>query len=85
VTSPSDIKVGDVIVRDNTARRGASTAHMEIITGVNPMKTTGAHANGANERTVDWLAGTAYNPTTETWTRGNNEIYVLRPKQPLGE
>jgi hypothetical protein len=85
VTNQSDIKVGDVIMRDNTASRGASTAHIEIITGVAPMKTTGAHATGADERSEDWLAGATFNPTTGTWVRGDDEIYVLRPKKPLAE
>jgi hypothetical protein len=85
VTSASDIRVGDVIVRDDTSSAGASTAHIEVVTGVNPMKTTGAHARAAYETQSDWLAGATYNATNQSWTRGTDEISVLRPKSKLDE
>ena len=85
VTSASDIRIGDVIMRDDTSSAGASTAHIEVVTGVNPMKTTGAHFRSANESTSDWLAGATYNAGSQSWNRGTDEIYVLRPKSKLDE
>jgi hypothetical protein len=85
VTSASDIRVGDVIMRDDTSSQGAGTAHIEIVTGVNPMKTSGAHARAAYETQQDWLAGATYNPASKSWNRGTDEIHVLRPKSKIGE
>jgi hypothetical protein len=85
VTSESDIKVGDIIMRDDTSGTGEGSAHIEVITGLNPMKTTGAHDNGAYERQGNWLARATYSPTSQTWIRGNDEIYVLRPKAKVDE
>jgi hypothetical protein len=65
--------------------QGQSTAHIEVVTGVNPMRTTGAHYADAHEQQVDWLACANYNSTSQTWTRGPDEIYVLRPKRRIGE
>jgi hypothetical protein len=85
VTSASDIRVGDVIMRDDTSSAGTSTAHIEVVTGVNPMKTTGAHFRSAFESQGDWLAGATYNTGTQAWSRGTDEIYVLRPKSKRDE
>ena len=84
ITDPSQIKVGDVIVRDRPGA-GTSTAHIEVITGVSPLKTTGAHQGGAAEETGDWLAGTTYNAANRSFTDGADELYVLRPKELVGE
>jgi hypothetical protein len=85
VTSPAEIKVGDLVVRDDTRSRGDSTAHIEVVTGTNPMRTTGAHQGGAYERRENWLAGATYNPASGSWIRGSDEIHVLRPKQTIGQ
>jgi hypothetical protein len=80
ITHPSQVKVGDVIVRDRPGS-GEGTAHIEVVTSVSPFKTTGAHHGGAYEETGDWLAGTTYNATNRSFTDGADEIYVLRPKK----
>jgi hypothetical protein len=85
VTSASDIKIGDVVMKDYTSSTGTGSAHIEVVTGVNPMKTTGAHDTGAFEQQGNWLAGATYNSTSQTWIRGTDEIYVLRPKTKVDE
>ncbi len=85
VTSEADIRPGDVIMRDNTSATGLGTAHVEIVTGVNPMRTTGAHDNGAFETETNWLAGATYDPETKRWDRGQDAIHVLRPKKRLDD
>lgn len=84
ITDPSQIRVGDVIVRDRPGA-GTSTAHIEVVTSVSPFKTTGAHQGGAAEETGNWLAGTTYNAANRSFTDGADELYVLRPKKLVGE
>ena len=84
ITDPSQIKVGDVIVRDRPGA-GEGTAHIEVITSVSPFKTTGAHHGGASEDTGNWLAGTTANAANRSFTDGADELYVLRPKKLAGE
>jgi hypothetical protein len=80
ITRPADVKVGDVVERDYPGT-GESNAHIEVVTGLNPFRTTGAHADGAYEMQSDWLAGTTYDPTTRSFSSGGDDIYVLRPHQ----
>jgi hypothetical protein len=76
VTSASDIRVGDVIMRDDTSSAGASTAHSEVVTGVNPLTTTGAHARSASETQDEWLAGAPSHAGSESWIRRNQPELV---------
>jgi len=81
ITDPSQVRPGDVVVRDYPGT-GESTAHVEIVTGTNPMSTTGAHSDGAYEiKDNDWLANTTPNVANRSFTQSSgNEVYVLRPK-----
>lgn len=83
ITDPSQVKVGDIVVRDYPGS-GDATAHIEIVTGINPMRTTGAHADGAYEKENDWLAGGTYDPAQRAFNVDGNTVYVLRPKSTAG-
>jgi hypothetical protein len=81
VTDPKDIRPGDVIVRDYPGT-GTGSAHIEVVTGVNPLRTTGAHDNGAYEQDNKWLDGATYDPNTRSFTDTvGKDVYVLRPKK----
>jgi hypothetical protein len=85
ITDPDAVKIGDVVVKDYPGT-GEATAHVEIVTGVNPFKSTGAHWNGASEKNVDLLAGTTYDPANHSFdTAGGDQVYVLRPKKRIDE
>jgi hypothetical protein len=80
ITDPSQIRPGDVIVKDYPST-GESTAHVEIITGSSPFSSIGAHYDGAYEqKTNDWLAGATYNAAKKAFDVGGNDVYILRPK-----
>jgi hypothetical protein len=93
ITDPSDIRPGDVVVRErpNPTKEGRNEAgHIEIVTGTGPMRTTGAHEDGAQESNRHWLENGAFSPHQRGWmvpadnedNRGKHDvIYVLRPKQ----
>lgn len=85
VTSEQDIKVGDVLVIDHPTS-GDGSAHTEIVTSVDPLKTAGAHIYGAAE-TEDYtnvFLGASVNDGERCWDKGNGDkIYVLRPIMPL--
>jgi hypothetical protein len=74
----ADIEVGDVLVKDYPGT-GRSAAHIEVVTGTSPLRVTGAHYNGAYERTDDWFAGATYNANRSHMDARGNEIYILRP------
>ncbi|MFL5318117.1 MAG: hypothetical protein ACJ790_00575 [Myxococcaceae bacterium] len=79
ITDPAKLQIGDLVVRDYPGS-GDATAHIEIVTGLNPMKTTGAHEDGAYESQSDWLAGGTYNPAEKAFEVDGNMVYLLRPK-----
>jgi hypothetical protein len=85
VTSEQDIKVGDVLVIDHPTG-GDGSAHTEIVTSVDPLKTAGAHAYGAAE-TEDYtnvFIDASVNDGERCWDKSNGDkIYVLRPIMPL--
>lgn len=84
VISTDEIKKGDVIVVDYPGS-GDSTAHTEIVSGTNPLRTTGAHYSCAYQR--DWstlLDGTSPNAAERCWEKPDgNKIYVLRPTKKI--
>ena len=84
IVSTEDIKTGDVIVVDYPGA-GESTAHTEIVTGVDPLRTTGAHNDGAHEK--DWsdlFDNTAPNAAERCWdSPDGDKIYVLRPTRKI--
>jgi hypothetical protein len=85
VTDPADVRVGDVLVRDYP-RQGAGGAHVEIVTGLHPLRTTGAHETGAYEQSNGWLQGSTYNAANRSFSEANgNEVYILRPQRRIGE
>jgi hypothetical protein len=60
---------------------GESTAHVEVVTGLHPLKTTGAHSDGAYE-TENHFDGATANPGNRSFTdSGGNDVYILRPKK----
>jgi len=80
VTDPAKMQVGDVVVRDYPGS-GDATAHIEIVTSVNPFKSTGAHMDAAYEQQGEnWTSGGTYNPSTRAFDVNGNTVYVLRPK-----
>lgn len=83
VTDMKDVKVGDVIVIDYPGK-GESTAHTEVVTGINPLRTTGAHSDGAYEMDrTNYMDGAQYNPANRNWQLNGNDVYFLRPTQLL--
>ena len=81
ITDPAAVRVGDVVVRDYPTN-GEGGAHVEVVTGLNPFRTTGAHADGAYEVQSDWLAGAQFNAANRSFSSGGNDVYVLRPHHP---
>ena len=80
ITDPAKMQVGDVVVRDYPAT-GDATAHVEIVTSVNPFKSVGAHIDGAYEvEGASWVEGGVYNPSKRAFEVGANTVYVLRPR-----
>jgi len=80
ITDPAKLQVGDVVVRDYPST-GDATAHVEIVTSVNPFKSVGAHSDGAYEKEgASWVEGGTYNPSRRGFDVGGNTVYVLRPK-----
>ncbi|MDP2272918.1 MAG: hypothetical protein Q8N23_26940 [Archangium sp.] len=83
ITDPSQMKPGDIVVRDYPAS-GDATAHVEIVTSVEPFKSIGAHRDAAYEaETPSWVEGGTYNPAKRNFEVGGNEVYILRPKAAL--
>jgi len=81
ITKPADIQVGDVIVRDYPGS-GDSTAHVEVVSGTNPLRTTGAHHDGAYESTSNWFGGTTYDSNSQSFGESSgNRLYILRPNR----
>jgi hypothetical protein len=81
----ADGRIGDVMVRDYP-RQGEGGAHVEIVTGLNPMRTTGAHETGAYEQANGWLQGATYDPANQSFSEANgNDVYILRPQRRIGE
>jgi hypothetical protein len=80
ITDPAKMQVGDVVVRDYPST-GDATAHVEIVTSVNPFKSVGAHSDGAYEvEGASWVEGGVYNPSKRAFDVGGNTVYILRPK-----
>jgi hypothetical protein len=81
ITDQKDIQIGDVLVRDYPGA-GESTAHVEVVTGLHPLKTTGAHSDGAYETENHFFDGATANPGNRSFTdSGGNDVYILRPKK----
>lgn len=73
ITDPSQIKPGDVIVKDYPGS-GESTAHVEIITGTSPFSSVGAHSDGAYEQnSTDWLEGATFDPSKRAFQVNGND------------
>jgi hypothetical protein len=80
VTDASKMQVGDLVVRDYPGS-GDATAHIEIVTSVNPFRSTGAHMDAAYEQAgANWTEGGTYNPSQRAFDVNGNTVYVLRPK-----
>ena len=80
VTDASKMQVGDLVVKDFPGS-GDATAHIEIVTSVNPFKSVGAHMDAAYEQAgTNWTEGGTYNPAARAFDVGGNTVYVLRPK-----
>lgn len=80
ITDPSQMKPGDIVVRDYPGS-GDATAHIEIVTSVEPFKSIGAHRDAAYEQeSENWVAGGTYNPAKRNFEVNGNEVYILRPK-----
>lgn len=85
VTDPSQMRPGDIVVRDYPGS-GDATAHVEIVTSVEPFKSIGAHRDAAYEQQgPSWVEGGTYNPAKRNFSVGGNEVYILRPKAPLNQ
>ncbi|MGV3622228.1 MAG: hypothetical protein ACO1OB_15500 [Archangium sp.] len=83
ITDPSQMKPGDIVVRDYPGS-GDATAHIEIVTSVEPFKSIGAHRDAAYEQAGEnWTAGGTYNAARRNFEVGGNEVYILRPKVAL--
>lgn len=83
ITDPSQMKPGDIVVRDYPGS-GDATAHVEIVTSVEPFKSIGAHRDAAYEQAgTNWVEGGTYNAARRNFQVGGNEVYILRPKQAL--
>ena len=88
ITDPKDLKPGDVFVVDYPGS-GLSSAHTEVITGVNSkdgtILSTGAHSSGAYEEDKsDLLKDAKYNAAKQCWNApGGDDIYLLRPIKKL--
>lgn len=83
ITDPSQMKPGDIVVRDYPGS-GDATAHVEIVTSVEPFKSIGAHHDAAYEKEgPSWVEGGTYNPAKRNFDVGGNEVYILRPKAAL--
>jgi hypothetical protein len=83
ITDPSQMRAGDVMVIDK-AGIGDATAHTEVITAVGPdgAETTGAHQDGAYASPPrNLFEGATYSPERKSWSVGNGEMFILRPKQ----
>ncbi|HEY0883273.1 MAG TPA: hypothetical protein VGD87_17175 [Archangium sp.] len=85
ITDPSQMKPGDIVVRDYPST-GDATAHVEIVTQVEPFKSIGAHRDAAYEQAGEnWVAGGTYNPAKRNFQVNGNEVYILRPKAALNQ
>jgi hypothetical protein len=83
ITDPSQMRPGDVVVRDYPSS-GDATAHVEIVTSVEPFKSIGAHSDAAYEKEgTSWVEGGTYNPAKRNFAVNGNEVYILRPKAAL--
>ncbi len=83
ITDPSQMRPNDIVVRDYPGS-GDATAHIEIVTSVEPFKSVGAHRDGAYElETPSWVEGGTYNPQRRSFEVGGNEVFILRPKKAL--
>jgi hypothetical protein len=83
ITDPSQMRPGDIVVRDYPGS-GDATAHVEIVTSVEPFKSIGAHRDAAYEQAgPSWVEGGTYNPAKRNFQVGGNEVYILRPKTAL--
>lgn len=83
ITDPSQLQPGDIVVRDYPGS-GDATAHVEIVTSVEPFKSIGAHRDAAYEtQGTSWVEGGTYNAAHRSFEVGGNEVYILRPKTAL--
>ena len=81
ITDPAQMQPGDIVVRDYPGS-GDATAHIEIVTSVDPFKSIGAHYDAAYEQASEnWTSGGTYNAQRRSFEVGGNEVFVLRPKQ----
>lgn len=83
ITDPSKLQVGDIFVRDYPGT-GDATAHIEIVTSVNPVKTTGSHEDSAYEMTGSWVEGGTLDAANRRFNVGANHVYILRAKANAG-
>jgi hypothetical protein len=80
ITDASKMQVGDVLIKDYPST-GDATAHVEIVTSVNPFKSVGAHWDGAYQKEgASWLDGGTYNASKRAFDVGGDTVYILRPK-----
>ncbi|MHB8876818.1 MAG: hypothetical protein ACYC8T_24240 [Myxococcaceae bacterium] len=82
VTDASEIQLGDILVKDYPDA-GEAGGHIEVVTGLNPLRTTGAHYDRAYESGNGWLRSPAYfDAKKRCWHNDNGglDLYVLRPK-----
>ncbi|MEN9800534.1 MAG: hypothetical protein RL653_4231 [Pseudomonadota bacterium] len=81
VTDPTQLQVGDVLVKDYDGS-GDATAHVEIVTSLAPFSTAGAHGAGAWVETgrPNWLDGTRYDASRRGFASDGATVYILRPR-----
>jgi hypothetical protein len=54
------------------------------VTGTHPLRSTGAHSDGAYESENRFFNGTTPNAANRSFTDATgNEVYILRPKKAL--
>ena len=85
ITSIEQLRPGDLMVIDNLARSGASTAHVEIVTACSSdgkvLESTGAHRDGAyTEARPGFWSNLRYDASGQCWRKPGSAIYLLRPK-----
>ena len=81
VTDPTQLQVGDVLVKDDDGS-GDATEHVEIVTSLVPFSTADAHGAGAwvESGRPNWLDGTRHDAAGRGFSSAGATVYILRPR-----